>query len=188
MSGRISPTSREYALCRATVFLPRHGCTVIPPSLSPPVTPIWCFEIIRVDPPCAIASPIQRRGARRNERLLHFALSSASYMPSWRPSAAAHPSCPFLGAAMLCASHQSQPAVQLPFGRLHSNLALVSFIPEVGSPIQRSAWWLRRMRLRRRPHCCLQAGLPWDASQPLWPPPVEVGGQSRGACGPLVVF
>ena len=38
---------------------------------------------------------------------------------------------------MLCASHQSQPAVQLPFGRLHSNLALVSFVPEVELSIRR---------------------------------------------------
>ena len=36
---------------------------------------------------------------------------------------------------MLCASHQSQPVVQLPFGRLHFNLALISFVLEVGSPI-----------------------------------------------------
>ena len=87
----------------------------------------------------ATASPAQRRGARSKERLLHYALSSASYMSSRRPSAAAHPPCPFSGAATLRASHQSQPAVQLSFGRLHSTLAPVSFVPGVGSTIQRFA-------------------------------------------------
>ena len=59
----------------------------------------------------------------KNKRLLHFALSSASYMLSWRPSEATHPLPPVSGAATLRASHQSQPAAQLPFRRLSSNLA-----------------------------------------------------------------
>ena len=75
----------------------------------------------------------------KNERLLYVALSSASYMLSWRPSAAAHLWCLFSGAATPRASHQSQSAAQLPFGRLHSNLVLASFVPGEGSPIQRSA-------------------------------------------------
>ena len=58
-------------------------------------------------------------------------------MPSWRPFAAAHPWCPFSGAIRVRGSHQSQAAAQLPFGRLHSNLAPVSFAPGVGSPIHR---------------------------------------------------
>ena len=95
------------------------------------------FEIIRARLPCTATSPSRRPVARRNERLLHFALSSASYMPSWRPSTAASPLCPFSGAATLRALHHSQPAVRLPIGRLHSNLALVPFVPGVGSPIQR---------------------------------------------------
>ena len=37
-----------------------------------------------------------------------------------RPSAAAHPWCLLSGAATLRASHQSQSAAQLPFGRLRS--------------------------------------------------------------------
>ena len=71
---------------------------MIRPSLSPPAAPIWCFGRSRADLLRATASPTRRRGARRNERLLHFTFSSASYMPSWRPSAAAHPSCQFSGA------------------------------------------------------------------------------------------
>ena len=50
--------------------------------------------------PYATVSPTQQLGARRNERLLlHFALSSVSCMPSWRPSAAARPCS---GGATLC--------------------------------------------------------------------------------------
>ena len=95
-------------------------------SSSPPVTGL----------PCATT---QRRDPRRNERLLHFVLSSTSDMPSCRPSAAAHPWCLLSGTATLRASHQWQPAAQLPFGHLYSNLALVSFVFRVESPIQRSA-------------------------------------------------
>ena len=34
------PISRGFALCRAAVCPPHHGCTVIRPSLSPPPVPI----------------------------------------------------------------------------------------------------------------------------------------------------
>ena len=79
-SRKIAPISRGYALCLAEISLPRHGRTVIRPSSFFPAAWIRCFEIIHVGLPCATASPTQRREARKNERLLHFALSSATYI------------------------------------------------------------------------------------------------------------
>ena len=117
----------------------------------------------------------------RSKKLTTAALYSASDMHVW---------CPFSGAAILRKSHQSQPATQLPFRRFHFNLALVSFAPRGGSPIQRSAWRPRRMRARR-PYCYLVAGLPWGAFRPLWPPTIEAGeveDQSSGTCGQLMAW
>ena len=74
------------------VSFPRRECTAIRPSSSPPAVPILCFGRILAGLPCTTIFPTQRRGARRNERLLHFTLVSARYwyMHASRLSAAAH--------------------------------------------------------------------------------------------------
>ena len=53
---------------------------MIQPSLSPPAATIRCFGKIHAGLPCPTDSSIQRRCAQRNERLLYFARSAASYM------------------------------------------------------------------------------------------------------------
>ena len=87
---------------------------MIRPSSFPPATPIRCFGRIHDGLPYATASPTQRCGARKNERLLHFALSSVSYILSWRPSAAAYLWCLVLGAAPRCL-HRISRSLQLSF-------------------------------------------------------------------------
>ena len=47
---KIAPTSRGYALCRAAVFLPRHGRSVIRPSSSPPAARKNRTHLLRIRP------------------------------------------------------------------------------------------------------------------------------------------
>ena len=122
--SRIRPLSRSSLPSSSRT----HCCSIFFVSSSCATLMFW--KKIYAGLPYATVSPSQQLGARRNERLLlHFSLSSVSCMPSWRPSAAARPCS---GGATLCALYQSQPAAQLSFERLHSNLALVSFVPGVG--------------------------------------------------------
>ena len=87
-SGRIAPISSGYALCRAVVSLPRHRRTAIRSSWSHPAAPISCFGRRHAGLSCTAASPIQRRSARRNERLLcctRRSLQSITSMPDGSP-------------------------------------------------------------------------------------------------------
>ena len=110
----LSPSTRMH--CDSTLFV-SSSCPDLIFSKNP------CWSPMRN----CLSNPTTWRS--KNEQLLHFALSLASYMLFWQPSAAAYPCCPFSGAATLRASHQSQSAAQLPFGRVHSKprLGLLSW-------------------------------------------------------------
>ena len=79
-SRNILPISCDYVLYLAEVSLPRHGCSAVQSSTSPPPASIQYFGRIPVVLRCTTSPPTQRRGARRNKRLLQFIFSSASYM------------------------------------------------------------------------------------------------------------